>query len=64
MTWQGWLTILIYVISVVAILPNRTSLSDYNDLFFIFELISITLILLAVCYKKGEKPRWRWGGKD
>jgi len=24
----------------------------------------MSLLLLAICYKKGEPPRWRWGDRD
>jgi hypothetical protein len=23
-----------------------------------------TALLIWICYRTGEKPRWRWGGKD
>jgi hypothetical protein len=23
-----------------------------------------TIAFLAVCWVKGERPRWRWGGRD
>lgn len=26
-------------------------------------MIAITLILVAICWLKGEPPRWRWGGR-
>jgi hypothetical protein len=28
---------------------------------FIFPTIILTLIFIFISYKKGEKPRWRWG---
>jgi hypothetical protein len=31
--------------------------------FLIFTLV-MSLLLLAICYKKGEPPRWRWGERD
>lgn len=55
-TWQGWLVILLYLIVVfgaIKLFPDP----------FRFEIIIglATLVLLVVCYKTGEKPRWRWG---
>ena len=29
---------------------------------FITFVSVITLALLIICWKKGEPPRWRWGG--
>jgi ABC-type anion transport system duplicated permease subunit len=26
-------------------------------------LIVTTLILIAICYKTGERPHWQWGGQ-
>ena len=30
---------------------------------FITFVSVITLALLVICWKKGEPPRWRWGGE-
>jgi hypothetical protein len=27
-------------------------------------LVALTLILIAVCWAKGEPPRWRRGGRE
>ena len=55
-TWQGWTVIAAYVaanfllaMSVVTLIPG---------------VIVTTSALLYVCWKKGEPPRWRWGGKE
>lgn len=32
-----------------------------NFLVFALPIILATALLLAVCYKKGEKPKWQWG---
>lgn len=59
-TWQGWLSILIWAIlftlSMVMIEKNGDEI--WKNLVVVFIL---TIILLWVCYKKGEKPRWCWG---
>jgi len=30
---------------------------------FLFVLVMV-LLLLGICYMKGEPPRWRWGNQD
>jgi len=31
---------------------------------FVVCTLVMSLLLLAICYKKGEPPRWRWGERD
>ena len=57
-TWQGWIVILIWVLIFAIILVN---INESNPVFN-FLLIAISVIILIyICYKKGEKPSWRWG---
>jgi lipoprotein signal peptidase len=57
--WQGWLVYTVATILLVAgfffIRPVTTPLQ--------FQIYSggVVLLLLAVCWIKGEPPRWRWG---
>ena len=75
-SWQGWtvtlaysvlipLSIIIFGIWLGAAVPG--GLSARGTLFAIFEflafLIVATGILLRLCYRHGERPRWRWGKK-
>jgi hypothetical protein len=30
---------------------------------FTLPILGLTILLIIVCYLKGEKPRWRWGGE-
>ena len=62
-TWQGWTLTLAYVILVIAFALTIDERSTAREVVFTFvlpvALLSITLI--RICYKKGEKPRWQWG---
>ncbi len=65
-TWQGWLVVLIYVGCMVgtATLLDGGIEKDSNFLIrFIVPFVFFTSILISICYKKGEKPKWTWGGK-
>lgn len=57
--WQGWTTLIAYLllIAVVCVLfqPAR------HPLAFILLVTLLSLALVAVCWLKGEPPRWRWG---
>lgn len=56
-TWQGWLVVCIWAISFIF----GMSTMDHEWLKnLVFMILSIG-ILLYICYKKGEKPRWQWG---
>ena len=63
-TWEGWLTILLYVTSIItlAFINKKPNKHDLPPSFFI-PLIVITIIFLFICYKKGDPLRWHWGDK-
>lgn len=66
-TWQGWLVLVIYLVAVLAIFRDVETLAyanDYAVFSFVFQFIFINIVLIGVCYWKGEKPRWTWGVED
>ena len=65
--WQGWLVLLVYiaVIIVAGLLGGSRVESGEQFLKWYSPLIVIsTAVLIWICYKKGEKPRWMWGPPD
>ena len=57
--WQGWLVLTGFFALVVAgifLFPPARSVSR----FFLYTM-GLTAALIAVCWLKGEPPRWRWG---
>jgi len=57
-TLQGWLVLVGYIFMIAAaafmlLPPDRT--------LFLAIVVVLTAALIAVCWAKGEKPRWRWG---
>jgi len=59
-TWEGWLVFAAFfalLIAGVHLFPPARSSSR----FLLYE-IGLTVGLVAVCWLKGEPPRWRWGG--
>ena len=65
--WQGWAVLLIYVALLATLIVSREKDipgnpdSGSNFLTFALPIIVLTAILIFICYKKGEKPRWQWG---
>ncbi len=66
-TWQGWLAIFIYITLITILLILREEPipgnpdSGSNFITLGLPIIVLTIILITLAYKKGEKPRWQWG---
>ncbi|HEX7114874.1 MAG TPA: hypothetical protein VF193_07055 [Steroidobacter sp.] len=56
--WQGWLVIVIYV-GLLAIGAFRFLPSE-NVAGFLMWGAGLTLVLVFICWVKGEPPGWRW----
>jgi hypothetical protein len=60
--WQGWVVLTLYFASIIVaaavIEPARAPGR------FLACLVVLSGLLVAVCWAKGEPPRWRWGDRD
>jgi hypothetical protein len=56
--WQGWVVMLCSLAAIA--LATRMLLPDH-PVALPFVVLGIVALLLAICYRKGEPPRWRWG---
>jgi hypothetical protein len=65
--WQGWAVIAVFVAYLVwAEIPfiNATkqgALSNDELGMFIARIVIAIVVLIYICYRKGEKPRWMGG---
>ncbi len=65
-TWEGWSVLLVYVALLVALVATREKDipgnpdSGSNFLTSALPIIVLTVLLIVICYKKGEKPKWQW----
>ncbi len=59
--WQGWVVILVYSILIAAGIFFIDH-AKHQAWFYIYCSI-LTIILFLICWKKGEKLKWRWGQK-
>ncbi len=64
---QGWGVVFIYIVLIIGLvlarekdIPGNPD-SGSNFLIFALPIILLTTLLIFICYKKGEKPRWQWG---
>lgn len=62
-TWQGWLAVVLYIVLLVVFSRTLDENTTNREamLTFILPVILLTIALIRVCYRKGEKPRWQWG---
>lgn len=62
-TWQGWAVIGLWLAAVFLLAFTLDEHSPPQEVVFTFllPLLFLTALLIRICYKKGEKPRWQWG---
>ncbi len=61
-TWQGWVVTLAWLAIVIGAIPVLDP--RRRPILFVAFLLAMTLVMLGVCYAKGEPPRWRWGESE
>jgi hypothetical protein len=59
--WQGWAVLVVWFAAIV--IAALLLLPAHLVAFLIFNLIMVVL-LLFICYAKGEPPSWRWGESE
>lgn len=60
-TWEGWMVLVLYagaIGGIVHFFPPRAAPTEFG-----LGVTATTLILVVICWLKGEPPRWRWGGR-
>ena len=59
--WQGWVVLAVLFVLIVAgavvLLPGRSPFA------FLAWTILLCALLVVVCWRTGEPPRWRRGGQ-
>lgn len=67
-TWQGWLTLILFIVVVVLAafqLPPKPNKPTAGQMVQFFATLLVALIVfMIIAYTKGPVPRWRWGKKD
>lgn len=57
-TWQGWVVLSVWIALFFAGVLFLLPIHPVAVLVF---SIAMAIALTAICYAKGEPPRWRWG---
>lgn len=68
-TWQGWLTVLLFLAAVVfgaVVLLNDTPKNTLSAGTFAYLILLgiATALAVGISLMKGPKPKWRWGSKS
>ena len=58
--WQGWAVLVGWI--VLLLLGVSWARPEHPVLHVVFAL-TMGAVLIAICYAKGERPRWRWGDR-
>ena len=61
-TWQGFLITLISILVFLFFWINI--MQGKNILINLIIIMADFTVLLLICYKKGEKPKWQWGRRE
>lgn len=67
-TWQGWVIVLAYIMLLPAVAliladPSGDRRFSAEAAFFVLFAVVMTISLIRIGYRKGPKPKWRWGKK-
>ncbi len=60
--WQGWAVMLAYILlaTIGSVLITK---SPEDIIWLIIYNTVLAGLMIFICYKKGEKSKWRWGDK-
>jgi len=58
-TWEGWGVLMI--VGVLAALGSIYMLPVVGPVYFSGYCLALCVLLIAICFIKGEPPSWKWG---
>ena len=62
--WQGWAVVLAFIVFSILngiYLEQFSEPSNSDIAWFSVRIAIAVVVLIYICYKTGEKPRWQWG---
>lgn len=62
-SWEGWLVVIASILLIIFYSTQLDKSSQQIPYLFFIRIAIIIGVLLFICYKKGEKPGWRWGNR-
>lgn len=61
-TWEGWIVLATFV--VLLVVGSIFVIPRFGVLRFEAYTFGLVAVLLIVCWRTGEPPRWRWGDDE
>ena len=69
--WQGWATLAIFTgVFAWILVPFLNYATEHQDVpadimaSYLAKVFIWVFLLIAICYKTGEPPKWQWGFPD
>lgn len=62
-TWEGWAVMIGFILLVFGIAYAFSPENPANVAPFLGSIFVSVAALMALCYRTGEKPEWRWDNK-
>lgn len=66
-TWEGWTTVVVFLIAVLWLTTRVESYAASRADFFFYYVLplgALISLLIALSFRYGEKPlKWRWGSR-
>ncbi len=56
--WQGGVVLVLWV---AALVEGAVELAGRHWIAFAVFMVVMCGMMIAICYARGERPRWRWG---
>jgi hypothetical protein len=59
--WQGWAVLAVFILTLV----SMTIIADpaRHPAAFVIGVVVASSVLIAIRWRKGEPPSWRWGSR-
>ncbi len=58
--WQGWVVLLVWFVPIIWLVDQLER--GMSGGLYVLLLALWVAVLLAVCWRTGERPQWRWAG--
>ncbi len=63
-SWEGWTVLFCYIVLLISDFRTIDAVQHSGSdtlINFAPRFIILTVILIAICYWRGEPPKWTWG---
>jgi uncharacterized membrane protein YhaH (DUF805 family) len=61
---KGWTVVLIFLVLTIGGTVYWINMGTFELYPYMAFIILMNILLVILCWAKGEKPQWQWGNKD